>query len=125
MRPNRHSESRPSRGTRALLVMLLAGVPVLSAVAADTDVSASASTGGAPRTEDLRCIRDTGTHLRSASTARRAAPQRNDKTDAVASAGAEAGCNGLPGNSYSRADIERTGATSVAEALRLLDPAVH
>jgi hypothetical protein len=34
-----------------------------------------------------------------------------------------AACAG-PGHTYSRADIDRTGATTVGEALRLLDPTI-
>jgi hypothetical protein len=34
-----------------------------------------------------------------------------------------AACTGL-GHSYSRADIDRTGATTVGDALRLLDPTI-
>jgi len=37
--------------------------------------------------------------------------------------GDTAGCNGVR-RSYSRGDIDRTGATSVGEALRDLDPAI-
>lgn len=35
------------------------------------------------------------------------------------------GCNGLPGRSYTKEDIELTGATTLAEALRRLDPSVQ
>ena len=35
------------------------------------------------------------------------------------------GCNGLPGRSYTKADLELTGATTVAEALQRLDPSVQ
>ncbi len=123
---NQHSPvaaSVPSRLARVLMLCVLAGAPTLPAFAADA--AASVSAGNASRAEDTRCIRDTGTHLRQASTARRAAPQRDATADAVTDAAAGAACNGQPGSSYSRADIERTGATSIAEALRLLDPAVH
>lgn len=34
------------------------------------------------------------------------------------------GCNGLPGRSYTKADIDLTGATTLAEALQRLDPAI-
>lgn len=50
---------------------------------------------------DPRCVRDTGTRLAN----------RDDK-----------GCTGAPGDSYSREDIERTGATNTADALRKLSP---
>ncbi|KFN48625.1 hypothetical protein [Arenimonas composti] len=50
---------------------------------------------------DTGCVRSTGTLIRR-------------KPDAN-------GCNGLPGSSYSREDLDRTGAGSTAEALERLD----
>jgi hypothetical protein len=50
---------------------------------------------------DTRCVRDTGTRLAT----------RDDK-----------GCTGAPGDSYSREDIDRSGATDTADALRKLSP---
>ena len=50
------------------------------------------------------CIRDTGSRLRA-----------KDKH----------GCNGLPGRSYTKADIDLTGANTLAEALQRLDPSVQ
>ena len=35
------------------------------------------------------------------------------------------GCNGLPGRSYTKADLDMTGATTLAEALQRLDPTVQ
>ena len=34
-------------------------------------------------------------------------------------------CNGLPGRSYTKADLDLTGATTLAEALQRLDPSVQ
>ena len=51
------------------------------------------------------CIKETGTRIKRA----------KDKQ----------GCNGLPGNSYDRDDIERTGANTVGEALERLDPSIR
>ena len=52
----------------------------------------------------INCITQTGSRLKS-----------RDKN----------GCNGLPGRSYTKADLELTGATTVAEALQRLDPSVQ
>lgn len=104
----------------ALVAGLLAGVATFGVAAAE-QVSASAGTGtGSPAEASgpPRCIRDTGTHIRSR-TAMRAAQQSTNGTKAAKA------CNGQPGSSYSADDIAGTGATNVAEALRLLDPAVH
>ena len=35
------------------------------------------------------------------------------------------GCNGLPGRSYDKEDIDRTGANNIGEALQLLDPSIQ
>lgn len=51
----------------------------------------------------LNCVRDTGTRIK-----------HRDKH----------GCTGAAGSSYTRADIDRTGAGSTAEALRMLHPGV-
>ena len=54
---------------------------------------------------DLNCIRQTGSRIR----------QRDAKT----------ACNGQPGRSYSKDDLDRTGQPSLAEALRTLDPSIR
>lgn len=54
---------------------------------------------------DVNCVRETGTRM--ASKARRGDPKA---------------CQ--PGRAYDRGDIERTGATSLGEALQRLDPGV-
>ena len=51
------------------------------------------------------CITQTGTRIKS----------KKDKKD----------CNGLPGRSYDRDDIDRSGATTVGEALERLDPSIQ
>lgn len=60
---------------------------------------------------DAFCLRETGTHLRSIT-----AKPRQER--AVA-------CAGSPGRSYSREDIQRSGAMNTADALRLLDPSIR
>ena len=56
----------------------------------------------APDTEsERRCVRETGTRI----------PARDDD-----------GCTSLPGDSYDRDDIDRTGAIDTADAIRKLSP---
>lgn len=49
------------------------------------------------------CIRATGSHI---------APPKGK-------------CLSVPGNSYSQKDIQRTGATNMAQALQMLDPSIQ
>ena len=69
-----------------------------------TDAKDTPETGKAPLSE-TRCVRSTGSRIR----------QRDART----------ACNGLPGRSYSKDDIDRTGHTNLADALRTLDPAFN
>lgn len=57
---------------------------------------------------DRHCLRQTGSRI---------VTHRKTK--------GERDCLPLPGRSYSREDIERTGETDIADALRRLDPSVH
>ena len=89
----------------------------LLANAQSVDVTVSASTEVAANEEvnitadksesalvKTDCIKDTGTRIK----------RSNDKK----------GCNGLPGRSYDKDDIDRTGALSIGEALQRLDPSI-
>ncbi|PPJ42075.1 MULTISPECIES: hypothetical protein [unclassified Pseudoxanthomonas] len=58
-----------------------------------------------PRLSEANCVRQTGSRIR----------QRDAKTV----------CNGQPGRSYSKDELDRTGHTDLADALRTLDPAVR
>lgn len=66
---------------------------------------ASGKTEDKPRLSEANCVRQTGSRIR----------QRDAKTV----------CNGQPGRSYSKDDLDRTGHTNLADALRTLDPSVH
>ncbi|PZO08493.1 MAG: hypothetical protein DCF27_08500 [Lysobacteraceae bacterium] len=55
----------------------------------------------AAETRDTGCVRETGTRI--------------DKRD-------KNGCTGAPGESYSREDINRSGAIDTADAIRKLSP---
>lgn len=78
-----------------------------AAVAADAQVVANTDAANAKRTSNVGCIKDTGTNIRP----------RDPKTG-------KALCIG-PGRSYSREQIDRTGQTDLADALRRLDPSVR
>ena len=65
----------------------------------------SAKTEDKARLSDANCIRQTGSRIR----------QRDAKTP----------CNGQPGRSYSKDELDRTGHGNLRDALRTLDPAVH
>lgn len=56
-----------------------------------------------PRLENTDCLRSTGTRI----------PLREGR------------CSLLPGRAYSRADVYRTGASTTADALQRLDPAIR
>lgn len=97
----------------ALLAMgigsAFAQTPATNANAATEDAPAAAETA-AQKSADSFCLRQTGSHLH-----------------AIAKVHGERAvqCASDPGRSYSREDIERTGATTTAQALRLLDPSIH
>lgn len=78
-----------------------------AAVAADAQVAANTDAANARRTSNVGCVKDTGTNIRP----------RDPKTG-------KALCIG-PGRSYSREQIDRTGQTDLADALRRLDPSVR
>lgn len=59
----------------------------------------------AKRISETHCVRQTGSRI-----VRRADNNR---------------CNALPGRSYSKEDIDRTGHTDLAQALRTLDPSIQ
>ena len=54
---------------------------------------------------EANCVRQTGSRIR----------QRDAKT----------ACNGQPGRSYTKDELDSTGHTNLADALRALDPAVR
>ena len=74
------------------------------AVQVDANSAEVTVISGAEETNDRHCLRETGSHLVS-----------KDKKD----------CVNASGRSYTREDIDRTGTTDLADALRRLDPSVH
>lgn len=70
-----------------------------------TDAATAEQAEGADLAE-LDCIRHTGTRIKP----------RESASDE---------CINVPGRSYTRKDIERTGHLDLAEALRMLDPAIR
>ncbi len=61
----------------------------------------------------LVCVQDTGSRIHRA---RQATSNSTRSVDCATSS---------PGRTYSRRDIERTGAFDMAQALRELDPSIH
>ncbi len=72
--------------------------------AAPEDTIVVRNDGQARDALDTGCVRDSGTLLR-----------KRDKK----------GCTGAPGQSYSREQIDRTGAIDTGDALRKLSPSVR
>lgn len=64
----------------------------------------------AEKSADAFCLRETGSHLRAI---------KNVHNQRAVE------CANAPGRVYTREDIERTGATTTADALRRLDPSIH
>lgn len=76
----------------------------VTVTASSEDVNITADKSGAALAKS-DCIKETGTRIKAAKD--------------------EKGCNGLPGNSYDRDDLERTGANTAGEALERLDPSIR
>lgn len=93
-------------------LMLLAGnavaSPTESEVAAEPQVASAESTQAGKAEEvrkaDRNCLRETGSRIK-----------RKDK----------GGCLPLAGRTYSKDDLDGTGAVTVADALERLDPAIR
>ncbi len=64
---------------------------------------------------DRNCLRETGSRI--VARANRQADELKDPT--------RRRCVSMSGRSYDRDDLDRTGQTDVADALRMLDPSVH
>jgi len=103
---------------KKLLVLIALSLPL--AASAQTG-SASGQDSGATRQAEADaerdCLRYTGSHLRDRQ-------DRKVEQGEVKSLDSEA-CVAANGRVYSREDLERTGATDIADALRRLDPAIR
>lgn len=75
-----------------------------------TSLSA-AQVNGRNTVPDRFCVRETGSRI---------AARRNART-----AKADQPCLPVNGRSYTREDLDRTGSTDIAEALRKLDPSIR
>ena len=85
----------------------LANAPVAGHTAdADADADADARQQAKDEPADRSCLRHTGSRL--------IGRDRGDHKCAMAT-----------GRAYSREDLNRTGSTDLADALRRLDPAIH
>ncbi len=103
-----------------LLVVLLAGGFASAAFAQSAPVERSLEPGAAAigtrasDRDDPNCLRETGSRITAVENQRAArAGKPADK------------CASATGRSYSRDDIDRTGAIDVRDALRKLDTSIH
>ena len=78
--------------------------PDAAAPVQDKPAEVTVITGNADHSNDRNCLRETGSHIVS----------RHKKS-----------CVSASGSSYSREDIDRTGTTDLADALRHLDTSVN
>jgi len=81
--------------------------PAQSDAALSADAQAQSDVATNKHASNVGCVKETGTNIRP----------RDPKTG-------KALCVG-PGRTYSREQIDRTGQTDLADALRRLDPSVH
>ena len=107
---------------RVLLASALCGLAfAASAQTVAVSADAEAQAGDMPaqdageRVSDRNCLRHTGSRITAHANAK--ADARKDKSKRA--------CAPLSGRSYTREDIDRTGAIDIADALRRLDPSVH
>lgn len=103
---------------RILLAALLSGFAVTAAAqtaaaarADPTDLRASDAANDVY--SHLPCVQDTGSRIHRV----RQAPSATTRPVDCATSS--------PGRTYSRRDVERTGAFDMAQALRELDPSIH
>lgn len=96
--------------------------PVQDATSAQV-VEGETRDGDAQAQEDAYrdCMRYTGSRVVSSRTQRRA---RADAAEKVGELDRD-GCVAANGRVYSREDLRRTGQTDIADALRMLDPAIR
>jgi hypothetical protein len=99
---------------------LVAGALALGAFAAQAQSTAqqpivAAQAQSATQADEPNCLRYTGSRIIAHEN------RRQDRANAKAKSRPR--CNGSAGQSYTREDIQRSGATDVADAIRKLDPA--
>lgn len=118
--------------TRYLLASLLCGLAFAAGAQNASPEPAAPASGpatpadrtfadGEPRAEDRQtlsdrnCLRQTGSRI---------VARQNARADDLKDPGKRR-CAPVSGRSYNRDDIDRTGQTNVADALRMLDPSVN
>lgn len=114
----------PVIATLALLLSLPASAmePPKTAVQAQAVASTAAAVEDDAR--QINCLRHTGSRILPRASHRQA---RTNAKPAAETTGFDRmrDCVPAAGRSYGRADLERTGAIDLAEALRRLDPSIH
>ncbi|MCE7033248.1 hypothetical protein LY625_11580 [Lysobacter sp. GX 14042] len=103
---------------KKLLMLIAISLPVAAFAQATEPPPQEREAGRQARVDaDRDCLRYTGTHLRD----------RDDRAVERGEVGSldRDGCVAANGRVYSRRDLESTGATDIADALRRLDPAIR
>lgn len=85
--------------------------PVAQEIEPEEEAREQARDARKDRASERFCIRETGTRI----VARRSADSSDERRECVAAGG----------RVYTREDIERTGSTDLADALRRLDPSIR
>lgn len=105
---------------RLLLLLLIGGFA--SMAAAQTPVPATTADDGATaigtsatdNVNNRNCLQDTGSRITASANAKARKAGKKERE-----------CANSPGRSYSKEDIDRTGQTDTASALRQLDPSIR
>lgn len=87
--------------------------------ASDTTAAVQADAKKLP-VSDAYCLRQTGTRITS-----RAADKADANASTASSRKSRTCSNGAIGRAYTRDDLDHTGETNLADALRKLDPSIH
>lgn len=110
---------RPAFPQLLLLILIggFAGMAAAQTPAPATTADDGATAIGTSATDSVgirNCLQDTGSRITAAANAKARKAGRKERE-----------CANSPGRSYSKDDIDRTGQTDIASALRQLDPSIR
>jgi hypothetical protein len=107
-----------------LLLILIGGFAGMAAAQtpapatiADDGATAAVTAIGTSATDNVNsrnCLQDTGSRITASANAKARKAGKKERE-----------CANSPGRSYSKEDIDRTGQTDIASALRQLDPSIR
>jgi hypothetical protein len=105
-------------------LMLLLSLAAMSALARGADDKAEASPEVQVQEDAREAAPVDGTEVILTNTPAKAKSNCVQETGSRIKRRDARGCNGEPGRSYDRDDLDRTGAIDAADALRRLDPSI-